>query len=304
MPFRRLALCGFLVTLLAACAAVPPSPAGAGQADFEGWPCDALADATQQVQQRAADLAYSPEGDRASRVLVLSPGAAVFWPALLAMRPDGLDAAELQRLKQRYEALDAVASRRGCTFTHFALRPPARAALPVALGERLVYEERSGARGPAQELGLRLLALKRGEFDFLLDDGPGTHALPWRQDAAGNALAPAQPHRLLSWTRLLRTQLALGDVLAGELQGPLPPDGRARVRGQVIAVGPAVLAGRAFDAATIELFGELPGGPANARIDGMLMVDRASGVLLRLELRSDEPAYALRRRLVRIEPAG
>jgi hypothetical protein len=35
-----------------------------------------------------------------------------------------------------------------------------------------------------------------------------------------------------------------------------------------------------------------------------MVVDRRSGVLLRLELRSGNPEYALRRKLVRIEPGG
>jgi hypothetical protein len=53
----------------------------------------------------------------------------------------------------------------------------------------------------------------------------------------------------------------------------------------------------------IELFGDASlGEGASTRLDGVMVVDRKSGVLLRLELRSGSAAYALRRTLMRIEP--
>ncbi|MED5621170.1 hypothetical protein [Ideonella sp. BN130291] len=278
-----------------------PLPTSA--ADFAGWPCDAIADEIERVQQKAADVAYAVDANVANNMIVLTLGTTVFWPALLAMRPDGPDAEALARLKGRYEALSAAAAQRACPPMSDALPPARAAALPVALGERLVYEERAASGGPATELGLRLQALKRGELNFQLDHGPATRALPWRQDPAGNALAP-QPYRVLSWTRLLHRDLQLGDVLSGELHGPDTAERTARVRGQVIAVGPTVVSGRQFDGATIELFGDVPNGVASTRVDGVMVVDRHSGVLLRLELRSGNPEYALRRKLVRIETPG
>jgi hypothetical protein len=94
----------------------------------------------------------------------------------------------------------------------------------------------------------------------------------------------------------------LGTVLAGDLVGG---DGqvRGRLRGQVIALGVQTSLGRPFDAAVIELFGDAPMGEGSStRLDGVMVVDRKSGVLLRLELRSGSAAYALRRTLMRIEP--
>jgi hypothetical protein len=305
MPLLRSVFCALAIPLLAGCATrsadVKPLPASA--ADFAGWPCDALADETERVQQRAADVAYAVDTVVGNNVIILSIGTTVFWPALLAMRPDGPDAAELARLKGRYEALQAAARQRQCPPMSEMLPLARAAALPVALGERLVYEERLASGGPGREIGLKLQALKRGELDFLLDRGPGSRATPWRQDAAGNAIS-LQPERLVSWTHLLHRELALGDVLAGELHGPDTDERPARVRGQVIAVGPLALLDRRFDAATIELFGDVPNGPGSTRVDGVMVVDRASGVLLRLELRSGNPDYAFKRKLVRIEPAG
>jgi hypothetical protein len=306
MPFRLSFPLALLVLLVAGCATHTPGlkPEPPGPADFAGWPCDALADEAERVQHRAVDLAYADDSAVGNDVIEPSLGTTVFWPALLEMRPDGSDAVELAQLRARYDALSAASRQRACPPAGDLL-PPARAGeLPVLPGERLVYEERRGNSGPTQEFGLRLQALRRGELDFAVDRGPGSAPALWRQDAAGNALG-LHPHRLLGWTHLLHRNLSLGDVLAGDLQGPETGERTARVRGQVIAIGPQVLDGHRFDAATIELFGDAPGsGPGATRIDGVMVVDRASGVLLRLELHSGNPDFAVRRKLLRIEPAA
>jgi hypothetical protein len=41
----------------------------------------------------------------------------------------------------------------------------------------------------------------------------------------------------------------------------------------------------------------------STRLDGVMAVDRRSGLLLRLELRSGNADFALRRRLVRVDAA-
>jgi hypothetical protein len=108
----------------------------------------------------------------------------------------------------------------------------------------------------------------------------------------------------VQWRRLLQPELALGSVLAGELVGGDDGTQRGRVRGQVIALGVQNSLGRPFDAAVIELFGDVPQGSHGTRLDGVMVVDRKSGVLLRLDLQSANPAFALRRTLLRIEPAA
>jgi hypothetical protein len=292
-------------SLLSACASrsidVRPDPVA--DLDLAAWPCDSLDDETERVQQRASDVAYAVDVHRGNNIIAFSVGTMVFWPALLAMRPDGPEATELAQLKGRYDALQRAARQQGCPPMADEL-PAARATrLPLRLGDRLVYDERSGHSGPSQELGLRLRALKRGELDFTLERGDRQPDVPWRQDAAGNLLSPL-PQPLLAWSRLLRHDMALGDVLTGELTGPDADSRSGRLRGQVIALGPLLESGRKFDAATIELFGDVPNGNASSRVEGVMVVDRLSGVLLRLELRSINPDYALRRRLVRIEPAS
>jgi hypothetical protein len=128
---------------------------------------------------------------------------------------------------------------------------------------------------------------------------------PWSQDLAGNTRADNRAP-LLAWRRLLQPDLQLGQVLSGELYAADPTVvGHARLRGQVVAQGVQSVAGRSFDVAVIELFGDAPlneGG--STRLNGVMAVDRSSGLLLRLELSCANPDYAMRRRLMRVESAS
>ena len=74
-------------------------------------------------------------------------------------------------------------------------------------------------------------------------------------------------------------------------------------RGQVVAVEPQTVAGRRFDVAVIELFGDATMDETYTRIDGAIAVDRHSGVLLRLDLRCAKPMFNLQRRLARVVPS-
>jgi len=298
-------LAALSLAALAACGCASRSgdvkPTRVNPGNFALWRCDALHDEIDRVQQRAADVAYAVDAQVGNNVIALGIGVTVFWPALLAMRPDGPEALELSRLKGRFEALGAAAAARHCPPPSDTLSAAQAAELPVAVGERLVYEERTGTRGPLRELRLRLDALRRGLLEFSLDRPGADTRQRWQQDSAGNPVN-AQGSGLLSWTRLLRRDLALGDVLAGDVHDGEGASGR--LRGQVIATGVQTSLGRPFDAAVVELFGDVPDGDTTTRLDGVLVVDRKSGVLLRLELRSANPDFAVRRTLVRIEPVS
>ena len=298
-----------LAFALAGCAtrAVDVLPAPANPADFLAWDCTRIDDEQDRVQQRAADVAYAVDELAGNNILALGVGIAVFWPAILAMRPAGFEAAELARLKGRFEALQTAGRYKSCPALGADL-PPARAAgLPVALGERLVYEDRVDARHAAVEWTLRVVALRRGEFEFRAEPGKpdpsGKAAAPgtWRQDRAGNVVAA--PPGALQWPHLLRGVLVLGQVTGGDMVVVGDPLSRARLRGQVVAVGPQTVAGRRFDVAVLEIFGDAQLGDSFTRVEGALVVDRSSGVLLRLDLRSAAPGFSLQRRLMRVEPA-
>jgi hypothetical protein len=281
---------------------------------FAYWDCERLFDESDRVQQRAADLAYAVDARVGNNMIALGLGVTVFWPALMAMRPDGLDALELAELKGRHEALVQAMAQRACGPVPSQMPPDRAAALPVAVGERMQYEERvgNGARATTHHFGLKLAALRRDQLEFTLDLDGRIDPEAWRQDLAGNVLSAGSRTApsaggVLGWRRLLRGPLELGQVLAGDLPGPDPLVRPAQLRGQVVARGPQQVAGRNFNVAVIELFGDAPGGgdaDASTRLDGVMAVDLASGVLLRLDLRCANPDFALRRRLLRVESAA
>jgi len=291
------------LALLAACATRSGDvlPLAADPSALAALSCDALYDEADRVRQRAAQVAYALDERSGNNIIALGLGVTVFWPALLAMRPTGVDAEALAQLKGQDEALRAAQTQRACPPAPELLAPERAATLPIALGERLVYEERAAAGGPVRELGLRVLALRRDELEFTPDAAGRALPLRWRQDPWGNQPQMPAGSGWLHWKRLLRPDLALGDVVTGEVVGG-DSGGTGRLRGQVIALGVQSSLGRPFDAAVIELFGDAPMGDYGTRLDGVIVVDRKSGVLLRLELHSGNPEFALRRTLMRIEP--
>jgi hypothetical protein len=280
-------------------AANPTDPAR-----YAGWDCERLSDESDRVALKAAEVAYAVDERAGSNVIALSVGVTVFWPALLAMRPDGIEAQELATLKGSHEALQVAAQRQACPPPPEAMSAARAAALPLRAGERFVYEERAGRRAPATELGMRVVALKRDHVEFAPDLAGHELPGPWSQDLAGNTRADSRAP-LVSWRRLLKPDLQLGQVLVGELYAADPTAvAPARVRGQVVAQGVQQVVGRSFDVVVIELFGDAPTTDGGfARLNGVMAVDRSSGLLLRLELSCSNPDFAMRRRLTRVEPA-
>lgn len=291
--------------LLAGCASrsANVAPLAADPSEFFTWECSRIDDELDRVQQRAADLAWAVDAHAGNNIVALGLGVTVFWPALLAMRPEGLEAADLARLKGRDEALRVAARQKACPPVDTYLSAERASALPVAQGELLVYEDRLSERKAPAEWALRVSALRRTEIEYAADGEPSAR---FTQDLAGNLVVA--PAGALRWPRLLRSDLVLGQVTDGDILISGDPLARARMRGQVVAVGPQTVAGRRFDALVVELFGDATGGDATrgeawTRVDGVIVVDRASGVLLRLDLRGAQPGFALQRRLMRVEAA-
>jgi hypothetical protein len=297
-------------------AAQPANPA-----QFAGWSCARIDDEAERVQRRAAEVAWAVDERSGNNIVALGVGVMVFWPALLALRPEGQEAEDLARLMGRFEALRAASALARCPPPSAELPPARAAALPVAPGDRLVYEERPTARQAAIEQRWTVRALRRDEIEYTRAappasgaaagssasvpasapaPTPATQNTTLRHDPLGNVLA-GDPGALV-WPQLLRGELALGQVTAGEIRVVGDPLVRARVRAQVVAVGPQQVDGRRFEAAVLELFGDvLTEAPGATRLDGVLVVDRNSGVLLRLDLRSSQAPFRLMRRLVHVE---
>lgn len=282
-------------------------PVPANPAQFIGWSCERIDDETERVQRRAAELAWAVDERSGNNIVALGVGVMVFWPALLALRPYGPEADDLAQLKGRFEALREAASRAGCPPPAADLPAARAAALPVALGERLVYEERPHPRHAATESAWTVRALRRDELEYAAAEPSGaastesaSPAPPLRHDRLGNVIAAGAG--MLMWPNLLRGDLVLGQVMAGEIQVVNDPLARARVRAQVVAMGPQQVAGRRFEAVVLELFGDVLEGAGSTRLDGVIVVDRTSGVLLRLDLRSAVAPFRVMRRLARVEP--
>ena len=303
-PLLQRSFCVLAMWALLGCAtrSVDIAPAPANAADFVSWDCNRLVDEQDLVQHRAADLAYAVDERVGNNIMALGVGLALFWPAILAMRPAGPEARDLALLKGRFEALQTASRQRQCPAPGPELPPERAATLPVAVGERLVYEDRQDARKAAKPWVLRVMAFKRGEFDFQLEAGDNHASGLWRQDRAGNIVMA--PTGALQWPHLLRAELPLGQITGGDIVVVGDPLVRARLRGQVVAVGAQLVAGRRFDVAVVELFGDVQRGEASTRVDGAIVVDRASGVLLRLDLRSADASFSLQRRLMRVEAAA
>lgn len=305
LPLKRTVV-AVAVLAIAGCAnrAADIVPRHEDAALFADRDCAQLFEESDRVQLRAADVAYAVDARVGNNMVALSLGVTVFWPALLAMRSDGPEADELAQLKGRHEALQRAAQRRGCGEPLAAMRADRAAELPLAVGERLVYRQRSHANSAPRELGLRVSGLRRDRIDFTADLAGEPLPGIWRQDLAGNPQRAGRPP-LLAWQRLLQPDLQLGQVLMGELHPADDQGPPAHLRGQVVAQGPQSIAGRRFDVAVIELFGDAPlGENGSTRLSGVMAVDRRSGVLLRLEIECANPAFAVHRRLVRVDSAA
>jgi hypothetical protein len=274
--------------------AAPPTAA-----NFLLWDCARIQDDADLQQRNAVALAYVPDSDAGNSVLALGSGLSIYWPALLAMRTSGMEARDLQRLRARFDALQTAATVRRCAYM---LGEPA-GSLPtqqrLQVGQRLVFEERRNPRSQGHDWRVQLTRL---DGQGLMFSGQAGQESVWQQDASGNMVNA--PEGALWWPQLLRPDLMLGQVTVGDMLVQGDPLARARLRGQMVALGPQMLAGQRFDAAVIELFGDAPSGDAYTRVDGVIVIDRSSGLLLRLELRSAHPAFNLQRKLLRLEPGA
>ena len=305
-----LTLVTLFASLVAGCATPSADivPLPGDPAAYAGWDCERIFGASDLVRHQAVDVAYAVDSRVGSNLVALGLGVTMFWPALLAMRPDGPEALELADLKGRDAALRTAAALRPCGPPPDAMAANLLATLPISLGDRLVFDERAGDVGPTRTLAMTVTALRRDQIEFSVQLNGQLLEQPWRQDLAGNPV-PDASMPLIGWRRLLKKDLVLGQVLAGDLAAAGDQQPSARVRGQVVAIGPQTVTGRAFDVAVIELFGEAPtagtgagqGTEGSTRLDGVMAVDRHSGVLLRLELRCANPDFAIRRRLMRVE---
>jgi hypothetical protein len=289
-----------LMTAGSGCALRSPhvATAPASSQEFSSWDCMRLQRELDRVQRRATRVAYAFDERAGNNIIAMSLGMTVFWPALLTMRSTQTEADELATLKGRFEALTQTIKQRACAplgTESQALRGVVR------VGDQLTYEQRAGRRASTRSWTLVVgrVSAQGLELQSAPSDPPtGAPTAVWQFDASGNLVrAPVGP----IWPQLLRDELVLGALISGELADPADPSSRARVRGQVVAVGPQVVSNRSVDAAVIDLFGDVQSESASSRLDGVLVVERGSGLLLRLDLNSAHAGFQMQRRLMRIQ---
>lgn len=268
--------------------------------------CTQLRGALDGVEQQAEDLAFAVDAQRGNNLIALGVGVMAFWPALMVMRGNEQQAAELALLKGEHEALLQAMAGKQCAREEAPDVPKlpddgVHRGLPAA-GDRYTYQEFEPISGqPAGRSEWRLRTVKPGRLEYV----SGDDTMRWTTDAAGNWRSGAVAGlRLL---RFLRADAVPGQQLEGEVGTGDVQDGIGRLQGRVTALLTHELEGRRFEAARIELQGHVPSNvrdtqsPAagSERIEGWLVVERRTGQVLQAEVRSGNPAFAWRRRLVR-----
>ena len=105
-----------LASLVGGCATpsadIVPKPGN--PAAYASWDCERIFGESDLVRHQAVDVAYAVDSRVGSNLVALGLGVTMFWPALLAMRPDGPEAVELADLKGRDAALRTAAALRPC----------------------------------------------------------------------------------------------------------------------------------------------------------------------------------------------
>jgi hypothetical protein len=262
--------------------------------EFSAWDCVRIQGELDRVQRAATRVAFAFDERAGNNIIAMSLGVSVFWPALLAMRSTEPEARELSVLRGRFDALSKVSSAKGCDG---ALTEAELAELSVRVGDVLTYEQRSSASTAPRSWATHVAAVTRQGL-VLANASSGEIAEgTWAFDRSGNLLkAPVSP----VWPQLVRDELILGQVISGTMIDSSDPLSWARLRGQVVAVGPQAIGERRLDAAVIDLFGDAQRNDSSSRLEGVLVIDRSTGLLIRLDLESAHPAFQLQRRLVRI----
>jgi hypothetical protein len=257
--------------------------------------CESIAQAVTQAQQRVDQL-IEAQRQRVGNNAVVAGTALIFWPALLALRADPAQARELEAAQTQVAALLREADAQRCGDVQ-RLSAAEQATLPIAVGDVFVYSERVGD-APPRTLRLSVQRLERRQFLFEWRSDAGSGA--WVQDRAGNVLGlPQGPH--VYWRQLLPSELKPGQRWRGEVNNL--NNATAQLQAEFVAEHVKTPFGTRFDPVVLDLRGEVDPGAPPPKVEGAMVVDRRSGLLLRLELHGEDPQFDLERRLVHIEPA-
>lgn len=112
---------------LSACASNPDKMAASyvSPIQFEGYSCKQLGAEAQRVNRKASDLHGALKKEAGNDSAQMAVGLVLFWPALFFLEGgDGPQAAEYQRLKGEYEAIEQVSIKKNCGLEFQRITPP------------------------------------------------------------------------------------------------------------------------------------------------------------------------------------
>jgi hypothetical protein len=84
---------------------------------FQNHTCKQLGEEAEGVSRRAAQLAGAQDSRRSTDAVATTVAVVVFWPALFAVKGDGVTTAELARTKGEMEAIEKASIQKKCGIT-------------------------------------------------------------------------------------------------------------------------------------------------------------------------------------------
>ena len=97
---------------------------------YESYTCPQLAEEAQRVSSRAASAAGVQDQKATNDAIAMTVGLVVVWPALLFIKGNDENSAELGRLRGQMEAIEQISIRKRCGITFQKPAPAVAAASP------------------------------------------------------------------------------------------------------------------------------------------------------------------------------
>jgi hypothetical protein len=103
-------------SLIAGCAssASEISPQYVSPLQYQGLTCQQLAGKAERISRRVAEVSGVQDAKRTSDAWTTGAAIVIFWPAAFFVKGDGQTAAELERLKGEFEAVERVGIEKNC----------------------------------------------------------------------------------------------------------------------------------------------------------------------------------------------
>jgi hypothetical protein len=113
---KKLITASAACVVLAGCATRPSdiAPAYVSTVGYQGLSCRQLSNEATDISARAAAAMGIQNQKATGDAVAMTAAVIVFWPALFFVKGDGVQAAEVSRLKGEMEAIQTTSNRKGC----------------------------------------------------------------------------------------------------------------------------------------------------------------------------------------------